>query len=74
VQFSIAHESEQIEAGAKRTVKAELQAVAFEAQARLIAGAQPGRDVELQGFLGAKSRRSRKNVLHVTTIEFVEGN
>jgi primosomal replication protein N len=74
VQFSIEHESEQPEAGSKRTVKAELQAVAFEAQARLIAGTQPGREVKLEGFLGAKSRRSRKNVLHVTNIEFVEGN
>jgi primosomal replication protein N len=74
VQFAIEHESEQLEAGTKRTVKAEVQAVAFEAQARLVATAQPGTQVKLEGFLGAKSRRSRRNVLHVTTIEFVEGN
>jgi len=73
VQFGIEHESEQEEAGSKRTVKAEIQAVAFQAQARLIAGSPPGRQVKLEGFLGAKSRRSRKNVLHVTNIEFEEG-
>jgi primosomal replication protein N len=72
VQFSIAHESEQDEAGGRRQVRAELQAVAFEAQARLLAATQPGREVSLQGFLGAKSRRSRRNVLHVTQIEFKE--
>jgi primosomal replication protein N len=73
VQFSIAHESEQQEAGTKRTVRAEIPAVAFEAQARLIANAQPGREVKLEGFLGAKTRRSKRNVLHVTNIEFSEG-
>jgi primosomal replication protein N len=73
VQFAIEHESEQDEAGTKRTVRAELSAVAFEAQARLIAGAKAGSEVRLEGFLGAKTRRSKKNVLHVTNIEFVEG-
>ena len=73
VQFSIEHESEQQEAGTKRIVRAELGAVAFEAQARLIAATQPGRQVKLEGFLGAKTRWSRKNVLHVTNIEFEEG-
>ncbi len=72
MQFSIAHESEQQEAGTKRTVRAELGAVAFEAQARLIAATQPGREVKLEGFLGAKTQRSRKHVLHVTHIQFVE--
>jgi primosomal replication protein N len=72
VQFSIEHESEQQEAGTRRIVRAELSAVAFEAQARLIAGTRPGKAVKLEGFLGAKTRRSRKNVLHVTNIEFVE--
>jgi primosomal replication protein N len=72
VQFGIEHESEQDEAGSRRVVKAELAAVAFQAQARLIAGRQPGTQVKLEGFLGAKTRRSKKNVLHVTNIEFVE--
>ena len=74
VEFRLKHESEQAEAGAKRKVSAEIDAVAFEAQARLIAGRAPGRGPRADGFLGAKSRRSSRPVLHVTHIEFSEGN
>jgi primosomal replication protein N len=73
VEFKIDHESEQDEAGARRKVHTEMNAVAFEAQARLIAGATLGTSLVLQGFLSAKSQRSRKPVLHVTHIEFAEG-
>jgi primosomal replication protein N len=72
VEFKLDHESEQDEAGSRRKVKAEIPAMAFEAQARLIAGAKPGSAVKLQGFLGAKSRRSKKLVMHVTSIEFIQ--
>ena len=76
VEFRLRHESERAEAGATRKVNAEIDAVAFEAQARLLAGGTAGgvlgRPLKLEGFLCAKSRRSRKPVLHVTNIEFVE--
>ena len=72
VEFRLEHRSEQAEAGASREVRAEIGAVAFEAQARLIAKASMGSQVKLEGFLGAKSRRSKKLVLHVTHVEFVE--
>ena len=39
----------------------------------LIAGRPLGSEVRLQGFLSAKSKRSKKLMLHVTEIEFVEG-
>jgi primosomal replication protein N len=73
LQFKLAHESEQEEAGVKRKVEAEIGAIAFEAQARLIAGRPLGSHVKIAGFLSAKSKRARKLVLHVTNIEFVEG-
>ena len=73
VEFKLQHESEQDEAGSKRTVQAEIAAIAFETQARLVAAAQLGTNVKVQGFLGAKSKRSKKLVLHVTNIEFIEG-
>jgi len=73
LEFRLAHESEQDEAGTKRKVQAEIGAIAFEAQARLIAGRPLGSELRLQGFLSAKSRRSKKLMLHVTEIEFVEG-
>jgi len=73
VEFRLAHESERNEAGAMRKVHAEIDAVAFEAQARLLAAGPMGRLLKAEGFLCAKSRRSKKPILHVTNIEFIEG-
>ena len=72
VEFRLRHESERAEAGAKRKVNAEIDAVAFEAQARLLAASALGRPLKAEGFLCAKNRRSKKPVLHVTNIEFIE--
>ena len=47
-------------------MEAEIGAIAFETQARLLAGASLNTALKLQGFLAAKSKRSRKLVLHVT--------
>jgi primosomal replication protein N len=74
VEFRLRHESARLEAGARRKVNAEIDAVAFEAQARLLAAGTLGRQLKAEGFLCAKSRQSRKPVLHVTNIEFVEGS
>ncbi len=73
MEFKLAHESEQDEAGGRRTVQAEVSAIAFETQAKLLAGMKLGTDLRIEGFLGAKSKRSKKLVLHVTHIEFIEG-
>jgi primosomal replication protein N len=54
-------------------VRAEIGAIAFETQAKLLAGRPLGSEVKLQGFLSAKSKRSKKLLLHVTNIEFKEG-
>jgi primosomal replication protein N len=50
-----------------------VNAVAFDAQAKLLAGRPLGSSVRVEGFLGAKSRKSKRLVLHVTNIEFIEG-
>jgi len=73
VNFRLSHASEQIEAGAKRTVQFELAGLAFEREARLMAAAKPGMQVKVTGFLAGKSRDSKQLVLHATNIEFVEG-
>jgi primosomal replication protein N len=73
LQFRLAHESEQEEAGVKRKVQAEIGAIAFETQARLIAGRPLGSGLRVEGFLSARSARAKKLVLHVTNVEFVEG-
>jgi primosomal replication protein N len=72
VEFRLRHQSERIEAGTTRKVEAEIEALAFETQARLMAAAPLGRPLKAEGFLCAKSQRSKKPVLHVTNIEFVE--
>ena len=74
VEFRLRHESARVEAGATRKVNAEIEAVAFQAQARLLAAGTLGRQLKAEGFLCAKSRQSKKPVLHVTNIEFLEGN
>ena len=74
IEFGILHESEIQEAGTKRKVSAEVTAIAFETQARLLAGTTLDRRLHVTGFLAARSRRSKRLVLHVTQIEFVEGD
>jgi primosomal replication protein N len=73
IEFRLEHGSEQEEAGRQREVRAEIPAVAFEAQAQLLSKTAMQAGVKVQGFLSAKSKRSKKLVLHVTNIEFVEG-
>jgi primosomal replication protein N len=73
IEFSLRHASEQMEAGTNRQVSAEVPAIAFDVQARLLAGAPLDRALEVEGFLCAKSRRSRRLVLHATDIKFIEG-
>ena len=73
IELRIRHESEADEAGSRRKVEAEVEAIAFQTQARLLAAAAPGSPLRVEGFLCAKSRRSKKLVLHLTKIEFTEG-
>jgi hypothetical protein len=47
--------------------------VAFEGQARLLADCPLDAPLAVEGFLCAKSRRSKRLVLHVTKFEFMEG-
>ena len=67
------HESEQSEAGGKRMILAEVPAIAFQSLARVIAGSKLGAQAKFEGFLGAKSKRSKRLVLHVTHMELIEG-
>ncbi|MGH8736195.1 MAG: primosomal replication protein N [Burkholderiales bacterium] len=73
IELRIRHESQAAEAGSRRRVEAEVEAIAFQSHARLLAAAAPGSALRVEGFLCAKSRRSKKLVLHLTKIEFTEG-
>ena len=70
VNFRLAHQSMQSEAGIERKIDCEVQAVAFGREARLLSGACPGSEITCRGFLDRKGRTKRQLVLHATQIEF----
>ncbi len=73
IEFRIAHQSESPEAGARRKVRAEVPALAFESTARLIAAQALGTRIRASGFLCERSHRSKALVMHVNDIEFMQG-
>jgi primosomal replication protein N len=68
------HASEQIEAEVSRLVEVEIAVLALGEPARWLQAAPLGGAVKLTGFLAAKSRTSKMPVLHLNSIEFLEGN
>lgn len=70
LKFKLRHESTQLEAGVDRRVACEIEGIAFEREARLLATAALGLELTLKGFLDRKSRDSNRLVLHVVQIEF----
>ncbi len=55
-------------------MEVEIAVVALGETARWLEAAPLGGAVKLTGFLAAKSRNSKAPVLHVNTLEFLEGN
>lgn len=74
LEFSLTHESIQIESEVERKVHCEMNCVAIGSQAQLLATIKPGDELKVSGFLAARSLKRRMPILHVNTIEFVEGN
>jgi len=70
LKFSLGHESTQMEAGVPRKVSCEIEGIAFDREARLLATASLGLGLTLHGFMDRKSRNSNRLVLHATQIEF----
>lgn len=68
------HASTQTEGGAERKVELEIPVLALGESSRWLEAAPLGGVVQVTGFLAAKSRNSRMPVLHVNTLEFLEGN
>jgi primosomal replication protein N len=67
------HQSEQLEARQERQVYCEIPVLALGDLANLLAAAVIGAELRLEGFLMTRSRNSKTLVLHVQTIEFLEG-
>ncbi|HEX6735615.1 MAG TPA: primosomal replication protein N [Azonexus sp.] len=68
------HSSTQTEGGAERLVEVEIAVLALGASAKWLQAAPLGGAVRVTGFLAARSLKSRTPVLHVNSIEFLEGN
>jgi primosomal replication protein N len=68
------HRSAQLENGAERQVEVEVAVIALGDAAKWLEAAPLGGVLKVQGFLAARSRNSRSPVLHVNTLEFLEGN
>jgi primosomal replication protein N len=68
------HSSALIENGTERLVEVEIAVLALGETARWLQAAPLGGAVKITGFLAAKSRTSKMPVLHVNSIEFLEGN
>ena len=73
LEFSLAHQSSQVEAGQTRSVDVEMACIVVESLALLLAKSLDGDMMRVSGFLAARSLKRRSPVLHVTHIEFMEG-
>ncbi|MDK9725702.1 MAG: primosomal replication protein N [Sterolibacteriaceae bacterium MAG5] len=74
IEFRLGHESEQLEAEKLRRVECEMACIALGTPALMLKDASPGSGLNLEGFIAARSVKSRTPVLHVTKIEYLEGN
>ena len=74
LDFQLAHESTQGEAGGERRVACDLAAVALGPVARNLASVSVGANVRCRGFLARRYRTGLSVALHVNEFELLEGN
>lgn len=73
LEFLLLHASIQVEADSERKVECEMACVAVGQPAHVLAATKPGDGIRVGGFLAARSLKRRSPILHVNTVEFVEG-
>ena len=74
LDFSLAHESTQIEGNAERRVACELAGLAIGPVARELASVELGAQLRCRGFLARRYRTGTSVALHVNAFELMEGN
>jgi len=62
-----------MEAGQARQIEMQISVRALGEAARWLDAAEFGKPVEIIGFLAQKSMKSKQFVLHVNTLNFLEG-
>lgn len=68
------HRSILMEGGLERQVELEIPLLALGDSARWLEAAPLGGGLAVEGFLAPRSRGGRALVLHVNTIDYLEGN
>lgn len=74
VDFVIAHSSVQIEAGSRRKVQCDVEAVAVGDLAGTIEQVKINQSVQIKGFLARDSMGNTRLKLHATGIELISGD
>ena len=74
LDFQLAHESMQAEAGGERRVACDLAAVALGPIAKELASVEVGAHLRCRGFLARRYRTGMSVSLHVNQFELLEGN
>ena len=74
LDFSLAHESMQVEASAERRVACDIAGVAIGPLARDLAAVAVGAQLRCHGFLARRYRTGTSVALHVNAFELMEGN
>jgi primosomal replication protein N len=74
LDFQLAHESMQTEAGGERRVACDLAAVAIGPIAKELATVAVGAQLRCRGFLARRYRTGMSVALHVNEFELMEGN
>jgi primosomal replication protein N len=69
LSFTLAHESQQVEARIPRQVGLEIDAVAIGDVAIELDKIVPGREIRLRGFLANRTKRGTRTVLHVNEFD-----
>lgn len=72
LELRLSHVSEQIEAGCRRRVAFEIDALAFGEVATALAQLASGTALRLTGFLDRRSVRNPQPLLHVTGYELIK--
>ena len=74
LDFQLAHDSMQMEAGGERRVACDLAAVALGPLAKDLAAVAVGAQLRCRGFLARRYRTGASVALHLNAFELMEGN
>ena len=73
IDFTVTHDSMQVEAGRRRRVRCEVAAVAVGETAQAVGALHLNQPVRLTGFLAQRGNDDRRLTLHVTGVSTVAG-